>query len=469
MAEKSADIGLYGLGVMGSALALNLAESGFRVAVANREAIRIPVFLADAGPLASQFDAFDTLEALVAALPRPRTVLFMVPSGAPMDDLIAATKHLFDEGDTIIDAGNSDFQDTRRREAALTAEGLNFIGMGVSGGEEGARHGPSMMVGGSAHSWTQFQPMAEAIAAKFEGVPCVAHVGPDGAGHFVKTVHNGIEYADMQMIAEVYGLLRDGQGWDASRIGQVFDSWRNGRLSSFLIDITAHVLQVTDSDTGAPLVDVIMDQAGQKGTGRWTAIEALKLGQSATTIEAAVAARSWSSEKATREAAEPLLDLAAGGAPEFAPVDLEHALLAGRILSHAQGFRILQAASDEYDWALDLPQISEIWRAGCIIRSALLDDISAAFRDSPPQGELILSKSMRDKLAVTVPALRRVVIGAVQAGLPVPSLASALAFYDTIRRGRGTTNLTQAQRDYFGAHTFKRLDRDGVFHDDWQI
>jgi 6-phosphogluconate dehydrogenase len=453
---------------MGSALALNLADNGFRVAVSNREHDRIGAFVALAGDLAENIEPHDDLEQLVAALPRPRTVLFMVPSGAIMDDLIASTRHLFDDGDTIIDAGNADYHDTRRRAAALEPTGLHFVGMGVSGGEEGARRGPSMMVGGSDHSWQQLKPMARAIAADFNGDPCVAHVGPDGAGHFVKTVHNGIEYADMQMIAEVYGMLRDGAGMTATDISAIFEGWRSGPLSSFLTDITAHVLTVVDPETNGPLVDVIMDKAGQKGTGRWTAIEALKLGQSGTTIEAAVAARSWSAEKETRELAEPLLDMGVSSAEIPDESVLEKALLAGRILGHAQGFRILASASGDYGWQLDMPRIAEIWRAGCIIRSALLDDIAAAFRSAPPAGEMLLAPSMRARLADTIPALRQVVATAAMAGLPVPALAAALAFHDSMARGRGTANLTQAQRDYFGAHTFQRIDKEGVFHDLWK-
>ena len=464
---SKAQIGVYGLGTMGSALALNLAEKGFRVAVTNRETDWIAPFLDEAGPLAESILPAETLEEFVAALTPPRVMLFMIPSGPAMDDMIDRLRPLLAEGDTLIDGGNADFNDTRRRVAALEGSGLHFVGMGVSGGEEGARHGPSMMVGGSNHSWTLLRPMVEAIAARFRGDPCVAHVGPDGAGHFVKTVHNGIEYADMELIAEIYGLLRDGAGWEAPKIGALFAGWQDGPLASYLVEITAKVLAATDPETGRPVTEVILDSAGQKGTGRWTVIEALKLGQSASAIEGAVGARSWSSEKAVREQAGGLLRAAAPGGALPEADTLADALLAARILAHAQGFRVLSAASAEFGWALDLARIAEIWRAGCIIRSALLDDIAAAVRDGLPEDHLILAPALRDRLADSIGALRATVVAAVQAGLPVPSLAAALAWYDAMRQPRGTADLIQAQRDFFGAHGFARVDRPGSFHGPW--
>ncbi len=467
MTQAKADIGVYGLGTMGSALALNLAEQGFQVAVTNRETAWIGAFVKEAGALANALLPAETLEDFVTALKTPRTILFMIPSGAPMDAMIEAVLPLLEEGDTIIDGGNADFHDTRRRFKELSGTGAHFVGMGVSGGAKGARHGPSMMVGGTDHSWNQFRPMAEAIAAKFEGEPCVAHLGTDGAGHFVKTVHNGIEYADMQMIAEVYGLLRDGAGWDAPRIGALFEGWQDGPLSSYLIEVSAAALQTIDPETGLPMVDVIVDQAGQKGTGRWTLIEALKLGQSANTIEAAVGARGWSSEKSARETGEPLLSAGTLDAGMPSEGDLEKALLAARIIAHAQGFRLLEAASQEYDWSLDMVRISEIWRAGCIIRSALLDDLAAAFGQELPHGHVILSPEIAATLAQTVPALRRTVVAGVSLGTALPALSAALAWYDSMRRGRGTANLIQAQRDFFGAHGFARTDQDGKFNAQW--
>jgi 6-phosphogluconate dehydrogenase len=309
--------------------------------------------------------------------------------------------------------------------------------------------------------------MAEAIAARFHGDPCVAHVGPDGAGHFVKTVHNGIEYADMQMIAEIYGLSRDVAGWDAARIGAMFSEWNAGPLASFLIETTATALTATDPDTGLPVVDIIQDKAGQKGTGRWTLIEALKLGQSPNTIEAAVGARAWSAEKDVRVAAQGLLAPSAQGADPVPPSIMADALYAGRLVSHAQGFRVLQAASGEFGWGLDLARIAEIWRAGCIIRSALLDDLVDALRDDPPFGHLLLSPPIRAALSDSIGSLRQVVVAAALSGVPAPSLASALAWYDSMRTGRGTANLIQAQRDVFGAHGFERVDADGMHHGPW--
>lgn len=466
--KNMADIGVYGLGTMGSALALNFAEKGFRVAVSNREADWIDDFLGEAGALAENLSGHSELQAFVQSIAKPRNILFMIPSGAPMDAMIDQIRPFLEEGDTLIDGGNADFNDTRRRSKAFEGTGLHFVGMGVSGGEEGARHGPSMMVGGTAHSWSSLRPMVEAIAASFEGDPCVDHLGPDGAGHFVKTVHNGIEYADMQMIAEVYGMLRDAGGQGAAEIGALFESWQDGPLSSYLIEVSAAALLSEDSKTGEPMVDVILDQAGQKGTGRWTLIEALKMGQSASAIEAAVGARGWSSEKHVRVMAEPLL--AAGTLDTTLPsaADLEQALLAGRILGHAQGFRVLSAASEEFDWPLDLARISEIWRAGCIIRSALLDDFADAFRAELPGSHLILAPTIRAQLEQSIPGLRRVLAAAVSSGVAMPALSAALGWYDTMRRARGTANLIQAQRDFFGAHGFARTDAEGKHHGDWK-
>jgi 6-phosphogluconate dehydrogenase len=467
---QQARIGIYGLGTMGSALALNMAEQGISVAVANREADWLPAFMAEAGDLAGDLGRHlhphETLESFVAGLALPRIILFMIPSGAPMDAMIEAVGPLLAPGDTIIDGGNADFHATRRRSADLAKRDIHFVGMGVSGGEAGARHGPSMMVGGTAHSWQQLEPILTAIAARYQGDPCVAHLGPDGAGHFVKTVHNGIEYADMQLIAEIYGLMRYGLVRSPAEIGAVFAHWNAGPLQSYLTEITAKILGHVDPVTGHPAVDVIKDAAGQKGTGRWTVIEAVNLGQSASMIDAAVAARSWSSEKDTRVRAEAIL----GGDRAVLDLDedtLGEACLAARILCYAQGFRILEAASAEYDWALDFARIAEIWRAGCIIRSALLDDISGAFRADMPGGQLILAPAMAAEVARTIPALRRVVAAAVAGGHTAPALGAAIAWFDTMRQGRGTTDLIQAQRDFFGHHGFERLGAAGVFHGPW--
>ena len=462
-----AQIGIYGLGTMGSALALNMAENGFQVAVSTRSSDLIAPFIKEAGDLASHLHPFDSLESFVKSLPPPRVILFMIPSEKPMDMMIDAITPLLQEGDTIIDAGNANFHDTRRRSAKMSENDLHFVGMGVSGGESGARHGPCIMVGGTDHSWQKLKPVLQAISAKFNGDACVDHLGPDGAGHFVKTIHNGIEYADMQAITEIYALLRDVGGWPAGKIGALFDKWNTGPLQSYLVEITGKVLQAHDPETGKPVVDIIIDKAGQKGTGRWSAIEALKLGQSASAIEAAVAARSWSSEKETREAAQNLLKPDSNKADLPGADDLESALMAARIIGHAQGFRVLQAASDEYDWGLDMARISEIWRAGCIIRSSLLDDLADAFRNDLPQGELILSPSIRTRLDANIGALRRVVVSAVSAGIPVPVLAASLAWFDSIRTARGAANLIQAQRDFFGEHGFRRIDKNGAHHGPW--
>jgi len=462
----TARIGIYGLGTMGSALALNMAQNGIDVAISNREAPRINAFMDASGDLSKRLYPHETLAGFVAGLEVPRVVLFMIPSGDPMDEMITRIAPLLDPGDTIIDAGNADFHATRRRAAELARQNLHFVGMGVSGGEQGARHGPSMMVGGSDHSWQQLAPVLSAIAAQYQGDPCVAHLGPDGAGHFVKTVHNGIEYADMQLIAELHSLLRYGMAWTPPEVADLFEDWNDGALRSYLVEITANILRASDPDTGHPMIDVIKDSAGQKGTGRWTVIEALRLDQSATMIEAAVAARSWSAEKATRQTAETVL----GGARlavSLSAETLADACLAARILAHAQGFRLLSEASDHYAWRLDLARIAEIWRAGCIIRSALLDAIAAAFRGGPQHGELILAPAIAERLGHAIPALRETVAAAVHAGHAVPVLSAALAWYDSMRQGFGTANIIQAQRDVFGRHGFERLGQKGMHHGPW--
>ncbi|QEE36506.1 NADP-dependent phosphogluconate dehydrogenase [Octadecabacter sp. SW4] len=464
MGKSLANLGLYGLGTMGSALALNILDNGFALHVSNRTDSVVADFVDEAGNLAARLTPHNDLDQMARDMPSPRAIILMVPAGAPVDDAITRLIPLLDKGDTIIDAGNADFNDTRRRTETVEAAGLTFIGMGVSGGEEGARHGPSIMVGGTAQAWDAIRPMIDAIAAKFDGAPCADHLGPDGAGHFVKTVHNGIEYADMQLIAEVYGLMRYGAGRNPADIGKVFAAWDKGPLQSYLVEITGIVLQAVSGDK--PAVDIIQDKAGQKGTGRWTVIEALKMGQSASTIEAAVAARGWSAEKETRSVGEGILG-GHRGAVSLPDGDYEQALLAARIIAYAQGFRILSAASETYDWALDFARIAEIWRAGCIIRSALLDDISAAFRGDMPQGQLFLTPAFANTLKAAIPALRRVAGAAIAAGHPVPALTAALAFVDTMAQARGTTDLVQAQRDFFGRHGFEHIDGRKGQHGPW--
>ncbi|NNK66154.1 MAG: NADP-dependent phosphogluconate dehydrogenase, partial [Rhodobacteraceae bacterium] len=436
-----ARIGLTGLGTMGAALSLNIAEKGFEIAVHNRSEGRTQALMERAGDLAARMTPTANLAELVAAIEPPRAVIVMVPAGAPVDAVIEKLLEHLETGDMIVDAGNADFHDTRRREAALAEREIGFVGMGVSGGEEGARHGPSIMVGGPEASYARLEEIVEAIAAKYQGAPCAAHLGPDGAGHFVKTVHNGIEYADMQLIAEVYGMLRYGQGRKPAQMAELFEVWNGGPLHSYLVEITAEVLAATDPETGAPMVDVILDRAGQKGTGRWTLIEALGLGQSATTIEAAVAARSWSSAKEAREAGAQILAAPKEKCRPVLDTDLEEALLAARIIAYGQGMSLLAAASEEYGWDLDLAQVAEIWRAGCIIRSSLLDEIASAVRAGLPHQMLIFAPGPAERLAQCVPALRRVVATGVAGGLPMPAMAAALGMYDTMRTARGTTDL----------------------------
>jgi 6-phosphogluconate dehydrogenase len=470
MSSSPAHLGLFGLGTMGSALALNILEKGFALHVANRSPDRTAAFLEEAAAegLAAGATAHDGLVAMATAMPQPRAIILMVQAGPAVDESIDALLPYLAPGDTIIDAGNADFHDTRARTARVEAAGLAYLGMGVSGGEEGARHGPSIMAGGTPATYAGIRPVIEAIAARFDGAPCAAHLGPDGAGHFVKTVHNGIEYADMEMIAEVYGVMRYGLGRAPAEIGQVFALWDQGVLKSYLVEITGTVLQATDPATGLPVVDIIADQAGQKGTGRWTVIEALVLGQSASVIEAGVGARGWSAEKAARVQGEAIFT-PQRSALSLTEAQLEGALLAARIASYAQGFRLLAAASDHYDWSLDPARIAEIWRAGCIIRSALLDDIAAAFRGDLPEGQLIFAPAFTARLSDSLPALRQVVAAAIAGGYPVPALAAAIGWLDTMMQARGTTDLIQAQRDFFGRHGFETLDGAKGQHGPWAL
>jgi 6-phosphogluconate dehydrogenase len=467
---EKADIGLIGLGVMGSNLALNIAEKGHRIAVYNRTPEKTDAFVASAGELRDRIIPCKSLEELAEAIRPPRPVIIMVLAGKPVDEQIEHLRGVLSDGDIMIDAGNANFRDTVRRFAELENSGLTFIGMGVSGGEEGARHGPSIMVGGTQEAYGRVEDVLTAISAKYEGEPCSAWLGTDGAGHFVKTIHNGIEYGDMQMIAEVYGILRDGLGMAPKEIGKVFGEWNKGRLNSYLIEITAEVLAADDPKTGKPVVDIILDRAGQKGTGKWSAIEAQTLGVPATTIEAAVSARVLSSMKDQRLAAEK-----AYGKPDVSALskdrdamlaDLELALFAGKIAAYAQGFAVMDAASKEFGWNLPLPTVAKIWRAGCIIRSQFLGTLADAFGGAPV-ANLLMAPTFVEMMSEAHPALRRIVAKASEAGLPVPALASALAYFDSYRQGRGTSDLIQGQRDFFGAHGFERIDGPGAFHGPW--
>lgn len=463
---EEADIGLIGLGVMGENLALNIADKGYKIAVYNRTADKVDAFLANAGDLSPNVMGSGELVSFISMLKRPRSVIIMVKAGDPVDQVIAELKPHLAEGDVIIDAGNANYHDTVRRFAELDGTGIGFLGIGVSGGEEGARHGPSIMVGGSEAQWKNAEAVLTAIAAKFDGEACCAYLGTGGAGHFVKTIHNGIEYADMQMIAEIYGVMRDGLGMSPAECAQVFSEWNQGPLDSYLIEITGHVLGAVDAETGQPLVDVIVDAAGQKGTGRWSAIEALNLGVSATTIEGAVAARSISAMKDERVRGEELYGAGIKGNATISLEALEKALLAGKIAAYAQGFAVMAKASEENGWDLPLDTIAKIWRAGCIIRSRFLDQISQSFSGGTT-ANLLAQPDFVSMMKESSGALRAVVATCAINELPAPCLSSALAYFDAYRQARGTTNLTQGQRDFFGAHGFKRFDREGDFHHKW--
>ena len=470
---SDSSFGMIGLGTMGRNLALNIESRGFSVAVWNLETEWTDRFLRDHPR--QQFAGTRTLQELVAALERPRRLLMMIPAGRPVDDMIAQLTPLLERGDILVDGGNSYFEDTRRREAAMRANGLDFVGCGVSGGEEGARYGPSLMPGGSDHAWQRLRDVFEAIAATTEAGPCVTHVGTDGAGHYVKMVHNGIEYGDMQIIAEVYDVLRRGLGLSTPEVADVFDAWNRGPLESFLVELTAHVCRVIDPDTGQPLVDVIQDKAGQKGTGRWTAQIALELGVAIPTIAAALDGRVLSSMKEQRVAAEARFGARETRRPfassdrAAAIADLADALYAARTCSYAQGMALIAAGAAQYKWTIDLSEIGRIWKGGCIIRAKLLDPVRQAFARKPDLVNLLLDPEIAGEVQRAEPGWRRVVSLAASGGIPVPSLGASLAYFDSYRTARLPQNLTQAQRDAFGAHTFERADRPGFVHADWGV
>ncbi len=469
---SNAEIGVIGMGVMGSNLALNIAEHGFKVAVWNRNDKVMHEVIRHAGPLAANFTACNTLEELKAAIRPPRPIIVMIKAGDPVDQVIAQLRPLLEGHDIIIDAGNANFRDTMRRFDALKDSGLTYIGMGVSGGEEGARHGPSIMVGGKESSWHRVEKVLTAISAKYKGAPCAAYMGPNGAGHFVKTIHNGIEYGDMQMISEVYGIMRDGLGMKAAEIAKVFGDWNKGRLNSYLIEITQKVLGVIDAKAKKPIVDVIVDRAGQKGTGKWAVIEAQNFGVNASAIEAAVDARIISSLKAEREKAEkaykiPRKKISPKSRAAFLR-QLEGALYAGKIAAYAQGFAVMETASKEFEWNLPLGTIASIWREGCIIRSQFLGEITKAFNKSGG-GNLLMAPAFVKMMKKDHTALRAVVSASALAGAPAPALSNALSYFDGYRQSRGTANLIQAQRDFFGAHGFERIGEEGAFHGPWAM
>ena len=466
------DAGLIGLAVMGQNLARNIDRNGFALTVHNRTAAKTDEFLH--GPAqGTAIRGAGTLKDLVAGLKRPRKILLMVQAGQAVDAVLDELAPLLDPGDLVMDGGNSHYRDTARRAEQMEGKGLLYLGVGVSGGEEGALLGPSLMPGGQRRAWELARPLLEPIAARAaDGTPCVAYMGPSGAGHFVKMIHNGIEYGDMQLIAEVYDLMTSLLDLSAPEQAEVFAGWNQGPLASFLIEVAANVLAYKDPDTGRPLVDLILDKAGHKGTGRWTIESALELGAAAPTLTAAMEARILSGVRDERLRAAALLagpELSAPPDRGAFIADLEQALYAAKICSYAQGFAILSAASRQWGWDLDLGEAARVWRAGCIIRAAFLDDVTQAFRADPAPANLLLAPFFTQALADRHQALRRVAAASVTAGVPTPALTASLAYYDAFRSARLPANLIQAQRDYFGAHTYQRIDRDGVFHTQWTV
>ena len=473
MTDKNelAQIGVVGLAVMGSNLARNFARNGNTVAVYNRSLEKTHALIEAHGE-EGNFVPSETIEDFVASLERPRKAIIMVKAGKATDAVIDQLAEAMDDGDIIIDGGNALFTDTIRREKDVAARGKHFVGAGISGGEEGALNGPAIMPGGPKESWETLGPILESIAANVDGTPCVTHIGADGAGHFVKMVHNGIEYADMQVIGEAYQLLRYGAGMEPAEIAEVFREWNSGDLDSYLIEITAEVLAQKDPETGAPLVDVIVDAAGQKGTGRWTAINGLELGVPITGIAESVFARALSSSTAQRSAAQEG-QLPAGtikaldvDKAEFIE-DVRRALYAAKLIAYSQGFDEIKAGSEEFGWDVDPRDLATIWRGGCIIRAKFLDRIRAAYDNNADLPALILDPYFKGELEDLIDPWRRVVVAATQLGLPAPVFASSLSYYDSLRAERLPAALIQGQRDFFGAHTFKRTDKPGTFHIEW--
>ncbi len=468
--QEKAQIGVTGLAVMGRNLARNIVRHGYKTAVHNRTFARTESLIAEHGD-EGDFVPSETMAEFVDSLERPRTVISMVQAGPATDAVIEELVPLLEPGDIIVDAGNSHFPDTIRREKALAEKGIHFVGTGVSGGEEGALLGPSIMPGGTRQSYQTLGPILEDISAKVDGVPCCTYVGPNGAGHFVKMVHNGIEYADMQLIAEAYDLLKQGLGADASEIAEIFAEWNKGDLESFLIEITAEVLSQVDAETGKPFVDIIVDQAGQKGTGRWTVQSALDLGVPITGIGEATFARALSGSVPQREAARATLP--ADTEPwhvtdrEAFIEDVRRALYASKIVAYSQGFDQIAAASEEYGWDIDRGAMARIWRGGCIIRARFLGRITEAYERDPELPLLLSDEYFAGAVAEGLKAWRSIVSQAALHGVPTPAFSSSLAYYDGVRAERLPANLIQAQRDFFGAHTYRRVDRPGSFHTEW--
>lgn len=480
MSEAIPHVGLIGLAVMGENLALNIARNGFPLVVYNRTTARTRAFMADRAA-GTGIAGAETLASFVASLASPRQIILLVKAGAPVDAVITELVPLLNQGDIIIDGGNSNFHDSERRAAELEAQGIRFVGMGVSGGELGALWGPSLMPGGNREAFEIIAPMLNAIAAKTEYGACVTYIGPGGSGHYVKMVHNGIEYGDMQLIAETYDVMRNTLGLGAAEIADIFAAWNEGPLASYLIEVTRDVLRYVDPELKQSLVDLILDAAEQKGTGRWTIESALELGSPVPTIDAAVTARMLSSQRALRLRASEVLvgpadpgDVAAAeaalgdGSRESALAALEHSLYFAKISSYAQGMALMAAASATYSWGLNLSEIARIWTGGCIIRAAFLADIMRAFRENPVLENLLLDPDIARLSDESVPGARRANITARTWGVPAPATSSAIDYFDTLRQSSLPANLIQAQRDYFGAHTYRRLDREGIFHTVWQ-
>jgi len=472
--EARAEIGVTGLSVMGRNLARNLARNGFSVALHNRSVARTNSLVADHGD-EGDFIPSESMADFVASLKRPRAVIIMVKAGKATDAVIDELVPLLEKDDIVIDAGNAHFVDTARRERDLSAKGLHFVGTGVSGGEVGALLGPSIMPGGSAESYRKLGPIFEKIAAQVDGTPCCVHVGPGAAGHFVKMVHNGIEYADMQLIAEAYDLLRAGLGASPAEIAEIFREWNSGDLDSFLIQITAEVLAHTDGKTGQPFIDVVMDRAEQKGTGRWTVQSALDLGVPITGIAEATFARSLSGHVAQREAAQRTYEGKAADTDIAGLVedrkqfieDVRNALYASKIVAYAQGFDHIRAGSDDNDWGIDPGAMATIWRGGCIIRAKFLDRIREVYAENPDLESLLVAPYFADAVTNGFDSWRRVLVTAIRGGVPTPVFSSSLAYVDALRRPRLPAALIQGLRDNFGAHTYQRVDRDGSFHTMW--
>ncbi len=469
---KKADLGLIGLAVMGQNLVLNMADHGFTVAVYNRTVSKVDDFISSSAKDTSVIGT-KSLEEFIASLKKPRRIMLMVRAGNPVDQFIEKLIPLIDEGDIIIDGGNSNYKDTIRRTEYLENKNILYIGTGVSGGEEGARHGPSIMPGGSPDAWPHVKSIFQSIAAKVgkENTPCCDWVGKNGAGHFVKMVHNGIEYGDMQLICEAYHLMKELAVMSADEMSSVFSKWNQDKLNSYLIEITADILAYKDED-GNPLVDNILDTAGQKGTGRWTGISALEMGVPLSMIIESVQSRSLSALKDERVEASKLVKdtpITFNGEKERFLEDLFNAVYASKMISYTQGYMLMNTAAKEYHWNLNFGGIALMWRGGCIIRSAFLDKIKEAFDKDPHLNNLLLDSFFRNEIQNSLPSWRRVVATAVTNGIPVPAMSSALSFYDAYRRERLPANLLQAQRDYFGAHTYERIDqpRGHFFHTDW--